>query len=270
MNRYCLLISIALMVTIGCAPAPEAPKDAREAAQSQAELSANDDQAKLWQEAAETGTSEGMELLAVDGEAVERRDPVDVPDQAIKAEPKAYDESVQSALAVVAAVELEEPWSGQVRVVSTKGELLTLDLGDDRVVTLQTKVRGAPLRVAEDEAGELFFRVGDPFARNDVLALKVKDDDLLYSLVGGNEPVSFKVEAFGLSATQVGEPEGNTMAVKLSAAGETYTVTAGEQAVFRKIGLTVEVKASIAVQGESAYALPGRPYRIELLGWRTK
>lgn len=78
------------------------------------------------------------------------------------------------------------------------------------------------------------------------------------------------MEAYDLSAVQVGEPEGNTMAVKISGGGESHTLMDGERVTLRKAGLTVENKASIAVQGESAEALPGRSYRIELLGWRTK
>ncbi len=60
------------------------------------------------------------------------------------------------------------------------------------------------------------------------------------------------------------------MAVKLSAGRESRALEPGERAVFRQAGLAVELRANIAVQGESANALPGRPYRIELLGWRTK
>jgi len=270
MRMHCLLILTGLMLLGGCAPAPEAPKDAREAARTQAELSTDAEQARLWQEAAESGATAGMEQLRVEGSPVKMRQPAVVPDQTIEIQRKAYPETIENALTVVSDAELDGPFSGPARVVSTRGEFLTLDLGEERVLSLQTKVRGGPLRVKEGETGELLYRAGDPFARNDVIALKLENDDLLYALVGGEGPVSLKVEAFDLTATQVGEPEGNTMAVKVSAGGESHTLSAGERATLRKPGLTVEVRASVAVQGESAYALPGRPYRIELLGWRSK
>ena len=94
---------------------------------------------------------------------------------------------------------------------------------------------------------------------------KLENDDLLYALVGGDGPVTLKVEAYDLSAAQVGEPEGNTIAVEVSAGGESQTLSAGEQATLRKPGLTVEVKASVAVQGESAYAA-GPPVPDRALG----
>lgn len=270
MRMQCLLILTGLMLVGGCAPAPEAPKDAREAARTQAELSTDAEQARLWQEAAESGTTAGMEQLSVEGSPVRTRQPAVVPDQAVEAQRKAYPETIQSAVTVVSAAELDAPFSGPARVASTDGEFLTLDLGEERVLSLQTKVRGGPLRVKEGETAELLYRAGDPFARNDVIALKLEDDDLLYALVGADGPVSLELEAFDLTAKQVGEPKDNTMAVEISSGGESHTLSAGEQATLRKPGLTVEVKASVAVQGESAYALPGRPYRIELLGWRTK
>ena len=62
----------------------------------------------------------------------------------------------------------------------------------------------------------------------------------------------------------------NAAAVRLTLRGQTHVLAPGEQADFAAADVTVKVLSSIAVEGESANAVEGDPYRLELLGWRTR
>jgi hypothetical protein len=104
----------------------------------------------------------------------------------------------------------------------------------------------------------------------DRLALRLAEDDLLYALVGGSGLVAVAFPPFRLTARQTEPIEANTSPVRLTVGTETQTVRHGETATFATGNLTVRVLASIAVQGEAANALPGEPFRLQLLGWRTR
>ena len=57
--------------------------------------------------------------------------------------------------------------------------------------------------------------------------------------------------------------------VTLSLDGESRVLVPGEQANFGAAKMTVKLLSSLAVEGESANAIEGDPYRVELFGWRT-
>jgi hypothetical protein len=181
-----------------------------------------------------------------------------------------FSPEVQSALAVLAMPEIEQTFSGAARVASVDGEFVTLDLGRDRLLRLQARVGDEPLRARPGETAQLFLRQGDVYERNDVVAVKLEQDDLIYTLVGGDSPVRVDVPSHGLTAVQVGEPEQNSMNANITVGNETHELAPAEQAIFRSAGLTIKVLASVAVQGEAVHALEGEPYRLELLGWRTR
>jgi hypothetical protein len=179
-----------------------------------------------------------------------------------------FPESVTGAVVLQELPELDAAFSGSATVQSAGGEFLALDLGGGQLIRLHAKVRGGPLTAQVGEQAQLYLRRGDPFARNDILALRLPADELVHALVGNNGPVRFTIPTRELTVAQTGSVEGNTMPVTVSMGSEAHTLRPGEQADFRT-GLTVQVVASVAVQGEAANALPGRPYRVEILGWRT-
>jgi hypothetical protein len=186
---------------------------------------------------------------------------------------------MESGFVVIEAPDQVDRYSGTVRVTAIEGEFLTLDLGGKGTLVLQAKVRGGPLRATAGEKGKIVFRRGDPFARNDLVSLKLPDDALLYAVDGGREPVRMTAKSFGFTARQLtgsdakGEaaaPQPNTAALRLTLDGETHLLRPGDQARFSAAKMTIELWASLAIEGESANAIEGDPYRVELFGWRTQ
>jgi hypothetical protein len=260
------------VMTVGLAQACQrAPERPPAVAQAQAELTPDTAQARLWTEAATAGTGPAAAGLRVDSGAVRRRTAVRIPDRPIAQREQAFPQEVPAAVALLAVPELAEPFSGTATVGAIRGEVLTLDLGQGRVLQLQAKVGGAPLRAAAGESARLFYRgSGDPFLRNDVLDLQLPNDRLVYALVGAAAPVRLEIPSAGIQAAQIDRPDSNMMAVAVTLRSERRTLRPGEQAEFPGAGLTVRLLASVAVQGEAAHAVEGDPYRIELLAWRTR
>lgn len=269
MLKMVLIALIAILVT-ACPARVKPPQDAGGVGQEQAALAVDPGQVKLWQEAAGNGARPGIEALLVEHEVVRKRKLIVVAEQPMTSERVAFPEAVSSGMRVLAVPKVPEAYAGAARVRTMEQEFIDLDLGDGRILSLQAKVDGNPLRVRVGETAQLLLRRGDPYQRNDILAVKLEQDDLIHALVSDPEPVSLSIPSHGLAAEQTGVPERNTMSVKVTVGGETHTLRPGEQAGFSAAGLTVKVLASVAVQGPAAFALEGDPYRVELLGWRTR
>jgi hypothetical protein len=185
---------------------------------------------------------------------------------------------MESGIVIVDVPEQVDKYSGPVRVKAVEGEFLTLDLGGKGELVLQAKVRGGPLRAAVGDKGQVAFRQGDPFKRNDLLTLKLPNDALLYAIIGGSRPVRVSAKEFDLSARQLSPSEvkgevnveqANQTDLRLSLRGETHTLSPGEQADFDSAKMTIKLLASQAIEGEAADAVEGDPYRVVLFGWRT-
>lgn len=263
-------LGVMVIVLCACAVPTAPPKDAAAVGAAQARVSSDSSQIQLWEEAARSGALDGIEAAHVSDEVVKRRKVPEIPNRPAEAARVAFPETLASGMVVRAAPELEEEFSGTAKLLSAEGEFLDLDLGQGRTLSLQTKVAGNPLRVKQGETATLLYRRGDPFERNDLVALKLDQDDLVYALVGSKEPVRLNVPTHSLSATQTGKPMRNSMSVEVTVGDETLTLEAGEEKDFPAGGLTVFVLASVAVQGEAAHVLPGQPYRLELLAWRLR
>lgn len=257
-----------LLAGAACMACYGEPRGSADAAEAQAALLTDSGQAQLWREAAAGDLPPGLEALRVDAAPVRDPDQVVVPDRPAQVAQEAFPASVTEGLILHAVPELDEPYAGAAQVTAVDGEFITLDLGGERTVRFQAKARGGPLLVNAGEQAQIALRVGDPFARDDLLALRLEQDDFVYTLVGNTGPVRLSVPSHSLVAAQVGEAEGNTMAVSVTIGRETQRLQQGQEADFAA-GLAVRVLASVAVQGEAANALPGRPYRIELIAWRT-
>jgi hypothetical protein len=265
-----LLILVTALVVVGCRQAAEPPSNETEAARSQAELSTDAEQARLWRELAEAGGAEGLAAAAIERGAVQQRAVVISPERSTQAKYEAFPEGVESALAILSLPEMaEDELTMTAQVVAADGEFLTLDLGDQGTLQVQAKVGGRSLMAAAGESAQVRVSRGNPFERNDFLSIQLERETVLHALVGGAQPVRISAPELLLTATQTGEVEGNTMAVAVQVSrANARVLQVGEQT--EVAGLTVKVLASIAVQGEAAYALPGEPYRLEILAWRGR
>lgn len=266
-----LITPLIVVPLVGCQAPTLPPSDALSAGETQSSLAVDSEQANLWLEAARSGATPGIQNFQVRDAAAALRPRlvVQITDQPAEQQRLAFPADVPSGLAVLGLPDIDRSYTGVARVSAVDGEFVTLDLGESRLLELHAKVRGGPVRARPGETAELMFRQGDPYERNDLLAVKLEDDDLLYTLVGGNTPVRLSISSHGLNAVQLGEPDRNMMNVRVTIGSEARTLRAGDEAIFSQAGLTVKVLASVAVQGEAANALEGEPYRLELLGWRT-
>lgn len=254
-------------VLLGCQPS--APSETAGAAEAQAQLATDSTQARLWSERAGGAAGIDLERLAVDSLVVRSPTPALAPGISEQVIPtQAFPESVVDAVVVHSAPEDVVPFDGRATVTEVTGDFVTLDVGAGELLRIQARVGGRSLRLSPGEAAELSFRQGDPTARDDVLSLRTEGEDFVYALVGSLEPVRITIENRGLVAAQVGSPDGNTMSVDVTLGRETQRLTPGAEAAFGG-GLTVKVLASVAVQGQAANVLPGRPYRLELVAWRS-
>ncbi len=266
--RITAVATTTVGLVLACGGVPEQPADV---ATAQAGLTGDTAQAQLWERAAQTDAAVGAATLHTDSGVVSTRAPLRVPDRPVQATERPFPEEVDGALVMLAVPEIEGAFTGAATVRAVSGEFLTLDLGQDRLLRIQAKVAGGPLRVQSGESARVYLRSsGDPFARDDILSLRFEGDEVLYALVGGNQPVRFRVAAPALGVAQTGEPDGNTMPVVVTVGSERQTLRLGEQADFARARLTVRLLASTAIQGEAAYAVEGDPYRVQLLAWRTR
>lgn len=263
-----LRIAVVPLLLAGCASV-RAPGSPKAAAAVQAETSADTRQAKLWKNVTDARAAADLQKAASPGDPVRTIHPVVVPDRPAAKERRPFSPTVRNGVAVVAAPDLDRmDFSGAARVRSTDGEIIVLELDAGRVLTLQAKARGGPLRASPRDSAQILFRQGDPFRRDDVLALKLPSDDLVYALVGGPTPVQLTIPTHDLVASQIGRPEKNAMRVRVAIGQEVREVDPGQEVEFASAGLTLTVLASVAAQGEAANVL-AEPYRLELLGWRS-
>jgi hypothetical protein len=262
-----LITILAVSFVVACAPS-EAPETGADAARAQADLATDSTQARLWGEAAATGSAEQLQDLHIEGQAVRKGDAKPISDRRVETKRVNIPESVDAAMILLEVPDLDEPFSGKARVTSANGQFVVLDLGNDRSLAVQVKVRKGPLSVRSGEEVDLYLQRGEVFHRSDILTLKAREDELIYALVGGEEPVRFQTPDGRIRAMQTGRPEGNSTAVTVASGGETQQLRAGEQADFKTSHLTVKVLSSVAVQGSAAHALE-EPYRLALMAWRT-
>lgn len=265
-NTSLMILALAL---VACAKT-EPPSTSADAIKAQAELAADPKQKELWEAAAKSEAPAGMDKLHAGAESVATRERVVIPDQPVSAAPQALGEGIAAGAALVDVPPDLATYAGQARVSAVRPEtqLIELDVGKGTPLRLQAKARNGSLRIAAGEAVQIAVREGDPAQRNDLVAIRAKDDDFAYTLVGGVGPVKLDIEMFKLVATQTGEAKGNAMDVAVAIGGERRTLAPGDEAAFKTGGLTVKVLASVAAQGEDANRLP-EPYRLELLVWRT-
>lgn len=257
-------------LTLAACAKTEPPSTPEDAIRAQAELATDAKQKELWAAAAKGEAPSGLENLHAGAESVSTRERVVIPDAPLDARIQPLGEGIAAAARVVEAPPDLAEFTGSARVAAVRAEtnLIEIDVGKGAPLRLQAKARNGALRIAAGEPVQVALREGDPARRNDLVAIRAKDDDFAYTLVGGMEPVKLDIPLFRLTAAQAGAARGNSMDVTVSLGGERRTLAPGDEAAFKTGGLTVKVLASVAAQGEDANRLP-EPYRLELLVWRT-
>lgn len=277
-------LTFALMLLAECAPEGERRARSDNAAQTAGDLAADREQARLWQEAAARGATNGIERVRPAGNSVQDRERVPAGGQSMAARPETLPQGVAVAARVVTTPEPDESRRGErstrlmtggmraadaARVRSTLGERIEIDLGERGTLAVLARARGGPLRTRAGEAAQVDYRVReDPRDRQSILAMRFEGGDgLVTALETGPQPVSVRIPIFDLVATQVGEPQSGTMSVEVRVGGSRQILSPGQVFEFKEKGLTVGVVSSTAYVGADAYRVEGNPYGINLVAW---
>ena len=266
----CLLITLASIS--GCArDDSEKPVDAKGVAEAQGRLAATPEQAKLWDAAARSGAAQGVQKAPMVENPVVPRPRVSVQDR------KAQIATARLAadatdVHILSAPELPGgAFEGSAKVLQAEGDRLELDLGNQRILSLQARVGGRALRAKADEFGRVDLRLGgNPRSPREIVAVRLPGNDgMLSVLETGREPVVVKVPLFELIAQQVGKPEAHTMAVEVRVGSESRVLAQGQRAEFPARRLVVLLISSTAYTGPAAEGVEGMPFGMQLIGWST-
>lgn len=270
MNCKIVLTAVILLpVLSACADRPVLPTTSADTARVMSGLAATPEQARLWQEAAGMPAT-GLEKMPPIERPVQQRARVTTPDRAVKTQSVALAKDLQAGVRIINAPELKEGrFAGAVQVRHVDGERLALDLGEQRTLTLLARVRGKALQARDGQKAELDYRFrDDPFDRQQIFALKLDNGDGIISLLeSGRKPVTVQLPLFELSASQVGEPTNNSMAVDVRVGKSHQTLTQGQIAEFPQERVSVGLVASVAHVGADAHRAEGNPYAVHLVAW---
>jgi len=273
--RATLAASLLIWLGVaGCArDEGEKPADPKGVAEAQSRLAATPEQASLWQKAA--GTALGLEKAPVVENPVVPRPRVSFPDRkAPEPEVSAQFSASATGVRVLSAPDLpDRAFEGAAKVLQAEGDRLVLDFGNQRVLNLQIRVGGSPLRAAAGAFAQVDLRIRrGQQARREIIAIRLAENDgILSVLESGREPIALKVPLFQLTARQVGNPEAGTMPVEIRVGSESKVLAPGQSAEFSDGRLTVLLESSTAVTGAAAAAdAEGPPFAMRLRAWPTQ
>jgi hypothetical protein len=268
---------VALVLLPACArKARRTPASSAETAQTASNLAANPDQKRLWKEAAEKNTAGGIENVPLAEQPVQDRQRAAAANRAAQNGSASFPQGLVTGVRVVAAPtdadRDEGKISSEVQVLRAEGEQLVLDLGNNRTLTLQARVRGGQMRARAGERAQLDYRFrNDAFNRQLILGLRLEGGDAVVSILeGGQKPVTVEIPIFKLVATQVGASEKGVMNVEVTVGGSHKVLSQGQVAEFPESGLVVGLLASTAYTGADAYRAEGNPYAIDLVAWSSR
>jgi hypothetical protein len=268
--RSATIVLLAVLLLQGCArQAP--PKDSKRTAEEIGKLTPNQQQARLWKEAADKGATAGVERLQMPSRPVQNRERPAAANRSLSPQNVTIPAGVQGAVRVLSAPEVEPSgFSGVAEVARVEGERIDLNLGQNRILAIHARARGSALQTKVGERVQVDYRVRtDPFDRRQILAVRTTAGDGIVSVLeGGPKPVAVQVPLFRLVASQTGSPQKGSMPVEVRVGDVRRTMTQGQIAEFP--GLTVGLLASSAYVGPDAYRAEGNPYSVDLVAWPSR
>lgn len=271
MNKLILIItvvSVALLSSCGGSKRGDAASDA----QKQSELTANQEQARLWKE----GNKNGLNQIPRPEQPVQVRQRTVVNDVAVQSKPAPLPQGVPGGVSIITLPQLTgtdaKSFSNEVRVRRVEGERIEIDLGGQGTLALFARARGGPLRANTGDVAQLDLRLReDPFNRQQIMALRLANQDGIVSALDmSDKPVTISIPLFKLVATQTGASERHLMSVTITVGGERKVMSVGQVQDFAQAGLTVGVVGSDAFTGEMVNAIEGRPYALHIVAWPSK
>jgi hypothetical protein len=270
-THYVIVAIVAAGFCAGCAPQGGGSlKDPASRVKAMSQLATTPEQKRLWNEAAAGARAAGLDTMPVVDRAVEVRKQVQVPDKGVQSLASELPKSLISGVLVLSAPQIKgNAFTGTARVTRIDGEKVDLEIGPKLTFGLQVRVRGGALKVETGETGRMEYRAGNSvFSRQMILGvLFEKGDGFLTVLEGGSKPVTVQVPTFKLTATQIGNPEKDTMKVEVRVGGSRQMLTQGQIYSFKEEHLVIGLVGSTAYTGDKAFAVEGDPYSINLIAW---
>lgn len=274
MTRTLSLLVICLLLA-GCrrqAVDPQRPTSAN-AAEQMSRLAVDPKQAELWKQAAQAPS---VELpLRSDVQALSVRQKTK-PGEAFVAKAQTTPATIAGAqpsgIQLLSLSELPDgTYTGSATIKRIEGERLELDFARGRAISLLVRLRGASLQAKPGEAVQIDIRTrqADPRDRMEVVALRTQSGDGVVSVLeGSTKPVTVRIPIYDFTASQIGSPDADTMAIEVVIGKERQIVRQGQIADFKSANLRVGVVASLAVTGDRVFREEGNPYSVRLLAWR--
>ena len=272
MNKLILIITVFSVALVSSCGSRSKRGDASSDAQKQSELTANQEQARLWKE----GNKRGLEQIPQPGQPVQLRQRTVIDNVNIQSKPAPLPQGLLGGISIISLPQLAntdaKSFSNEVRVRQVEGEQIVLDLGGQGTLALYARARGGPLRANAGDVAQLDLRFrDDPFNRQQIMALRLANQDgIISALDTGDKPVTISIPLFRLTATQTGASDKNLMNVSVTVGGEQKILSPGQIQDFDRAGLTVGIVGSEAVTGESVNAIEGRPYALQIVAWPTR
>ncbi len=235
-------------------------------------LATTPEQARLWRQSADQGLATGLSTLERTDRPVQSRQPSTAPNQAIPAQGAGIPAGVVSAVRIISTAGLEESaaYDGPATVSDVSAERLSLNLGGNRIITLQARAGGRALLIMPGDTVRVDYRVrNERLNRRQILAIRALNGGGIARVTeSGPSPVTVAVSLFGLVATQVSGPPYTSVDVRVGNGNARKTIVPGEIAQIG--GMTVGLMASRAITGPEARTLEGSPYSIDLIAWPSR
>lgn len=241
-------------------------------------LSTTPEQKRLWQQAADQKQAPGLTNLDQSSQPVQARQLTPTSSQAIPPQGSGLlDPNVKSALTIVETAGLQNEYGGlaTVKGITSNGEQLLLDLGNNRSVTLQARVDGKPLSLLPNAGITIDYRVrNDESNRRQIFALSGPNGVGVARITEtGAMPIAVTVPLLLLEARQSVPPSGRgrggvaQAVVDIRVGAAQQTLTSGQSAQVG--GVNVTVLASRSPTGTRVdRLLEGGAYSLELIAWR--
>ena len=260
------LAAISLAILAGC---KSSERRAAEAARNNSQLAASAEQKKLWQDVADKGAAPGLERVPVVQEPVERRQrPTGGKSAPVPAQPITIPPAVLNSIRIVDyPAEPAKSYEGPATVVGTAGDLIRLDLGSKRSLSVLARVNKGSIPVAMGETVRVaYMSQRGPQDQHTVIGILTAAGAGIVNVVqAGLNPVTVNVPLFNITAKQGTQP---TSLIGVS--GPNFSAQDMSPGAIATVGkVTVFIVGSAGGQGPGVALIEGKPYALNVMVWKV-
>lgn len=263
-------VVIALAFSISCRPS--AAEQSADAAENASRLSTSNEQAQLWQDAANRGAP-GLDRVPSATEPIQQRrssQPIGGRSTPVPPQPITIPTGVVNAIRVVEfPSDPSTSYTGPATVESATDERIRLNLGSNRFLTILVRVGTNPLPVVSGEDVRVAYasRV-EPLSQDVVIGIRKATGAGIVEVVrAGAMPVQADIPLFDFTASQVGtEP---TSPIRISGPNlAPQNITPGEMVNLGNFTVFIAGSAGVG-QGADVAQIDGTPYALNVMVWKV-